>query len=57
MRSKEEAHDYRYFAGRPASASREQRSHRRARRLPSCPTLKHKRFVAQYGIPAYDATY
>jgi aspartyl-tRNA(Asn)/glutamyl-tRNA(Gln) amidotransferase subunit B len=57
MRSKEEAHDYRYFpepdlpplvvdAAR-VSAVRET--------MPELPEARRRRFVAQYGIPEYDA--
>ncbi len=57
MRSKEDAHDYRYFpdpdllplvldAGVGGRA---------ARGLPELPDAKRARFVAQYGLPAYDA--
>ncbi|MBI4389180.1 MAG: Asp-tRNA(Asn)/Glu-tRNA(Gln) amidotransferase subunit GatB [Nitrospinae bacterium] len=57
MRSKEEAHDYRYFpepdlvpvvVDEPwVSAIRD--------RLPEMPEQKRERFAAQYGIPEYDA--
>ena len=57
MRSKEEAHDYRYFPEpdlpplRVGSAWVE-----RARaNLPELPESKKIRFIEQYGIPAYDA--
>jgi aspartyl-tRNA(Asn)/glutamyl-tRNA(Gln) amidotransferase subunit B len=57
MRSKEEAHDYRYFpepdlrvlvvSGETIARVRES--------LPELPDEKEKRLVAQYGLPAYDA--
>ena len=57
MRSKEEAHDYRYFpdpdlppvvvdAARVAGDSGE---------MPELPAARRQRFVAEYGLPAYDA--
>jgi aspartyl-tRNA(Asn)/glutamyl-tRNA(Gln) amidotransferase subunit B len=57
MRSKEHAHDYRYFPDPdllplkldPAWVER-LKAH-----LPELPDAKKARFVAQYGIPAYDA--
>src|SRR5262249_33519004 len=57
MRSKEEAHDYRYFPEpdlrvlqvSEATVSRVRSS------LPELPDAKEKRFVAQYKLPAYDA--
>jgi aspartyl-tRNA(Asn)/glutamyl-tRNA(Gln) amidotransferase subunit B len=57
MRSKEEAHDYRYFPEpdlRTLRASRELIERVRGE-LPELPDAKQKRFVSQYGIPAYDA--
>jgi aspartyl-tRNA(Asn)/glutamyl-tRNA(Gln) amidotransferase subunit B len=57
MRSKEEAHDYRYFPEPdlpPLVVSAEWTSEVR-RSLPELPAEKRGRFVAQYGIPAYDA--
>ena len=57
MRSKEEAHDYRYFPEpdlRTLRASDELIAHIR-KELPELPDAKQKRFVTQYGIPAYDA--
>jgi aspartyl-tRNA(Asn)/glutamyl-tRNA(Gln) amidotransferase subunit B len=57
MRSKEEAHDYRYFPepdlppllvdGARVSAIRE--------RMPELPEARRLRFVTQYGLPEYDA--
>ncbi len=57
MRSKEEAHDYRYFPEPDlpplvvtASWVEEVRAS-----LPELPAAKRSRFVAEYGIPDYDA--
>jgi aspartyl-tRNA(Asn)/glutamyl-tRNA(Gln) amidotransferase subunit B len=57
MRSKEEAHDYRYFPEpdlvplhvEPAWIERVRQS------LPELPDAKRQRFVRQYGLPDYDA--
>jgi len=57
MRSKEEAHDYRYFpepdlpplAVSPAWVEEVRSS------LPELPAGKRRRFVAEYGLPDYDA--
>jgi len=57
MRSKEEAHDYRYFPEpdllplliAPAWVDRVRRE------LPELPEQKRARFVADYGLPDYDA--
>ncbi len=57
MRSKEEAHDYRYFPDPdlpPLSLSAEQLDEI-ARTLPELPKAKRGRFVVEFGIPAYDA--
>ncbi len=57
MRSKEEAHDYRYFPEpdlRVLRASKELIERVRGE-LPELPDAKEKRFVKEYGIPAYDA--
>lgn len=57
MRSKEEAHDYRYFPEPDlpplvvAAAWREQIE----RALPELPKARRQRLAAQYGITAYDA--
>ena len=58
MRSKEEAHDYRYFpepdlpplvvSDAVVSAARDA--------MPELPAARRARFVAQYNLPAYDAT-
>jgi len=57
MRSKEEAHDYRYFPEPdlpPLVVGREWIEEVR-RSLPELPAEKRRRFVAEYGIPDYDA--
>jgi aspartyl-tRNA(Asn)/glutamyl-tRNA(Gln) amidotransferase subunit B len=58
MRSKEEAHDYRYFpdpdlvpVAPPAVWIEEIRA-----AMPELPEAKRARFVAQYGLSVYDAT-
>jgi aspartyl-tRNA(Asn)/glutamyl-tRNA(Gln) amidotransferase subunit B len=57
MRSKEEAHDYRYFPEPDLRVLRvaEELIARVRDRLPELPDAKQKRFVSEYGIPAYDA--
>ncbi|HEX7539096.1 MAG TPA: Asp-tRNA(Asn)/Glu-tRNA(Gln) amidotransferase subunit GatB [Syntrophales bacterium] len=58
MRSKEEAHDYRYFPDPdlvPIMISSEWIEEVRSA-LPELPLEKQDRFVAQYGIPVYDAS-
>jgi len=58
LRSKEEAHDYRYFPEPdmvPFEFSEEFIDDIRGR-LPELPDAKHARFMADYGIPAHDAT-
>src|SRR6185295_19180151 len=57
MRSKEEAHDYRYFPEPdlpPLVVSPAWTEEVRAA-LPELPAEKRRRFVAEYGIPDYDA--
>ncbi|MCI0451138.1 MAG: Asp-tRNA(Asn)/Glu-tRNA(Gln) amidotransferase subunit GatB, partial [Candidatus Latescibacteria bacterium] len=57
MRSKEEAHDYRYFPEpdlRVLRATNALISNVRSS-LPELPDAKQKRFVSEYAIPAYDA--
>ncbi|MEK7773044.1 MAG: Asp-tRNA(Asn)/Glu-tRNA(Gln) amidotransferase subunit GatB, partial [Deltaproteobacteria bacterium] len=57
MRSKEEAHDYRYFPEPdllPLIVEAGMAESLRAT-LPELPRAKRERFVAGYGIPAYDA--
>ena len=57
MRSKEYAHDYRYFPEpdlMPVVISREQVEKWRAE-LPVLPAKRQERLVSQYGLPEYDA--
>ena len=57
MRSKEDAHDYRYFPEpdlRPLAVSPEWLAEVRAS-LPELPAARRKRFVADYALPEYDA--
>jgi aspartyl-tRNA(Asn)/glutamyl-tRNA(Gln) amidotransferase subunit B len=57
MRSKEEAHDYRYFPEPdlpPLRIAAEDLDRWRAE-MPELPEAKRERLVAQYGLPAYDA--
>jgi aspartyl-tRNA(Asn)/glutamyl-tRNA(Gln) amidotransferase subunit B len=57
MRSKEEAHDYRYFPEPdllPLTIRDEWREALRSQ-MPELPAAKRKRFVEQYGISEYDA--
>jgi aspartyl-tRNA(Asn)/glutamyl-tRNA(Gln) amidotransferase subunit B len=57
MRSKEKAHDYRYFPEPdllPVHISSAWREEVRSS-LPELPAAKRNRFVAQYGITSYDA--
>jgi len=57
MRSKEDAHDYRYFPEPdlpPLVISDDWKSATR-KDLPELPAAKRARFVAAYGIPHYDA--
>ena len=57
MRSKEEAHDYRYFPEpdlpplqvQPAVIEESKRT------LPELPDARRRRFIAQYALPDYDA--
>lgn len=58
MRSKEEAHDYRYFPDPdllPLEFSQEFVDELKAK-LPELPDQKKTRFVADFGLSAYDAT-
>jgi aspartyl-tRNA(Asn)/glutamyl-tRNA(Gln) amidotransferase subunit B len=57
MRSKEESHDYRYFPDPdlPPLLLPRQRIERIRAGLPELPELKVRRFMAQYGLPRYDA--
>ena len=57
MRSKEDAHDYRYFPDPdllPLIISREWIARARSA-LPELPAARRDRFVADYGLSAYDA--
>jgi aspartyl-tRNA(Asn)/glutamyl-tRNA(Gln) amidotransferase subunit B len=57
MRSKEEAHDYRYFPEPdlpPLVVGREWIEKERED-LPELPPAKRRRFVGEYGLPDYDA--
>ena len=57
MRSKEEAHDYRYFPepDLPPLAVDAARIERVRATMPELPEARRRRFVAAYGIPEYDA--
>jgi len=57
MRSKEEAHDYRYFPepDLPPLAIDPARQARIASELPELPEARRDRLIAEYAIPAYDA--
>jgi aspartyl-tRNA(Asn)/glutamyl-tRNA(Gln) amidotransferase subunit B len=57
MRSKEEAHDYRYFPepDLPPVTVPAARVARVAAALPELPDARRARFVAEYRLPAYDA--
>ena len=57
MRSKEEAHDYRYFPepDLPPLVVEAARIDRVRATMPELPDARRLRFVAQYGIPEYDA--
>ena len=57
MRSKEEAHDYRYFPEpdlTPITVEQSVIDEIRSG-LPELPDAKRKRFVSEYGLPEYDA--
>lgn len=57
MRSKEEAHDYRYFP-EPDLVTvyvDEKWKQNISNSLPELPHIKAERFIKQYGLPAYDA--
>lgn len=57
MRSKEEAHDYRYFPEPdllPVSVDEEWKA-RLAENLPELPERRKERFITQLGLPVYDA--
>jgi len=56
MRTKESAHDYRYFPDPDLVPVKSDLLLAEARqRVPELPTAKRARFVEQYGISAYDA--
>ena len=57
MRSKEEAHDYRYFPepDLPPLVVTAEWIEEVRKALPELPADKRRRFVAEYGIPDYDA--
>jgi aspartyl-tRNA(Asn)/glutamyl-tRNA(Gln) amidotransferase subunit B len=57
MRSKEEAHDYRYFPepDLPPLVVDEARQAEIRRQLPEMPEARRRRFVEEYGITDYDA--
>ncbi len=57
MRSKEEAHDYRYFPEPDLPPLRVDASivEDLRRTLPELPDARRRRFVAQYALPEYDA--
>jgi len=57
MRSKEEAHDYRYFPepDLPPLVITEERIAAVRETMPELPEARRQRFVAAYGLPAYDA--
>jgi aspartyl-tRNA(Asn)/glutamyl-tRNA(Gln) amidotransferase subunit B len=57
MRSKEEAHDYRYFPepDLPPLIVDEARIARVKATMPELPDARRRRFVEQYAIPEYDA--
>src|SRR5438034_6430706 len=57
MRSKEEAHDYRYFPepDLPPLVVETARVDAIRRSMPELPDARRSRLVAQYGLPVYDA--
>ncbi|WP_264478446.1 Asp-tRNA(Asn)/Glu-tRNA(Gln) amidotransferase subunit GatB, partial [Microvirga rosea] len=57
MRSKEEAHDYRYFPDPDLLPLEFDQAYvdDLAQHLPELPDEKKARFIADYGVPAYDA--
>ncbi|MGO9571079.1 MAG: Asp-tRNA(Asn)/Glu-tRNA(Gln) amidotransferase subunit GatB [Desulfomonilaceae bacterium] len=57
MRSKEQAHDYRYFPDPDLLPLRvpPELVERVRRELPELPAQKKERFITQFGIPPYDA--
>jgi aspartyl-tRNA(Asn)/glutamyl-tRNA(Gln) amidotransferase subunit B len=59
MRSKEDAHDYRYFPEPDLAPLDLDLAWIEAQRatLPELPEARRQRFVTQYGLPAYDAAW
>ncbi len=59
MRSKEEAHDYRYFPepDLPPLTLDDAFVEQARKALPELPRARHARFVSQYGLPAADAKF
>lgn len=57
MRSKEEAHDYRYFPDPdlPPILVTESRRRAIAAAMPELPDVKRARYTKEFGLPAYDA--
>ncbi len=57
MRSKEEAHDYRYFPDPdlPAVVVDAARVRAILADMPELPAARRQRFIAEYGLPEYDA--
>jgi aspartyl-tRNA(Asn)/glutamyl-tRNA(Gln) amidotransferase subunit B len=57
MRSKEEAHDYRYFPepDLPPAIVDAEREQRVRAAMPELPEARRRRFVERYGLPEYDA--
>ena len=57
MRSKEDAHDYRYFPepDLPRVLLSEEYIQARLQEVPELPMARRNRFEREYGIPAYDA--
>jgi aspartyl-tRNA(Asn)/glutamyl-tRNA(Gln) amidotransferase subunit B len=57
MRSKEDAHDYRYFPepDLPPLVIEAEWRERTLKALPELPVAKRARFGSEYGVPAYDA--
>ncbi|HUQ89386.1 MAG TPA: Asp-tRNA(Asn)/Glu-tRNA(Gln) amidotransferase subunit GatB [Vicinamibacterales bacterium] len=57
MRSKEEAHDYRYFPDPdlPALVVDANRRQQIQQSLPELPEARRRRFIAEYALPEYDA--
>ncbi|MEQ1909666.1 MAG: Asp-tRNA(Asn)/Glu-tRNA(Gln) amidotransferase subunit GatB [Vicinamibacterales bacterium] len=57
MRSKEEAHDYRYFPDPdlPAVVADAARVRAIQEQMPELPAARRQRFVSAYGLPEYDA--